>query len=100
MSKNYQALAKQIIDIVGVDNVESVTHCQTRLRFVVKDPKRIDKAALEDLDEVKGVFFGSGQYQIIIGTGVVNDVYDAIEKLHLVNAIYGQETAALSLIHI
>ena len=94
MSKNYQALAKQIIDIVGVDNVESVTHCQTRLRFVVKDPKRIDKAALEDLDEVKGVFFGSGQYQIIIGTGVVNDVYDAIEKLHLVNAIYGQETAA------
>lgn len=56
MSKNYQVLAKKIIDIVGVDNVESVTHCQTRLRFVVKDPKQIDKAALEDLDEVKGVF--------------------------------------------
>ena len=37
MSKNYQALAKQIINIVGVDNVESVTHCQTRLRFVVKE---------------------------------------------------------------
>lgn len=92
MSKNYQVLAKKIIDIVGVDNVESVTHCQTRLRFVVKDPKQIDKAALEDLDEVKGVFFGSGQYQVIIGTGVVNDVYDAIEKLHLVNAIYSQET--------
>ncbi|MEE4648381.1 PTS transporter subunit EIIB, partial [Lactiplantibacillus plantarum] len=52
MSKNYQVLAKKIIDIVGVDNVESVTHCQTRLRFVVKDPKQIDKAALEDLDEV------------------------------------------------
>ena len=51
MSKNYQVLAKKIIDIVGVDNVESVTHCQTRLRFVVKDPKQIDKAALEDLDE-------------------------------------------------
>ena len=62
------------------------------MRFVVKDPKQIDKAALEDLDEVKGVFFGSGQYQVIIGTGVVYDVYDAIEKLHLVNAIYSQET--------
>ena len=41
MSKNYQVLAKKIIDIVGVDNVESVTHCQTRLRFVVKDPKKL-----------------------------------------------------------
>ena len=81
MSKNYQALAKQIINIVGVDNVESVTHCQTRLRFVVKDAKKIDKTALENLDEVKGVFFGSGQYQVIIGTGVVNDVYEAIENI-------------------
>ncbi|VDG19542.1 PTS beta-glucoside transporter subunit EIIBCA [Lactobacillus pentosus] [Lactiplantibacillus mudanjiangensis] len=94
MSKDYSALAKQIIDIIGVENIESVTHCQTRLRFVVKDAKIIDKAKLESLDLVKGVFFGSGQYQVIIGTGVVNDVYDAIEHLHVVNAIYGQETAA------
>lgn len=93
MSKDYQPLAKQIIAIIGAENVESVTHCQTRLRFVVKDPKQIDKTALENLDGVKGVFFGSGQYQVIIGTGVVNDVYDAIEQLHVVNAIYGQESA-------
>lgn len=80
MSKSYSQLAKQIIDEIGADNVESLTHCQTRLRFVVKDRKRINDKRIEALDDVKGVFFGSGQYQVIIGTGVVNDVYDEIDK--------------------
>ncbi|AYE38867.1 PTS beta-glucoside transporter subunit IIBCA [Companilactobacillus zhachilii] len=91
MTKDYSKLAQQIVDLVGVDNIQSVTHCQTRLRFVVKNRKTIDDKAIENLDLVKGVFFGSGQYQVIIGTGVVNDVYDAIDKLGTVNAIYGKD---------
>lgn len=91
MTKDYSKLSKQIVEIIGVDNIESVTHCQTRLRFVVKDHKNIDDKAIEDLDQVKGVFFGSGQYQVIIGTGIVNDVYDEIAKQGQVNAIYGNE---------
>lgn len=91
MAKDYSKLAQQIVDLVGVDNIESVTHCQTRLRFVVKNRKQIDDKKIENLDLVKGVFFGSGQYQVIIGTGLVNDVYAAIDKLGTVNAIYGKD---------
>ena len=94
MTKDYSKLAQQIVDLVGVDNIESVTHCQTRLRFVVKNRKSIDDKKIENLDLVKGVFFGSGQYQVIIGTGLVNDVYAAIDKLGTVNAIYGKDDAA------
>lgn len=91
MNKNYSQLAKSIVDEVGINNVESVTHCQTRLRFVVKDRNTINDNNIENLEDVKGVFFGSGQYQVIIGTGIVNDVYDEIAKQGEVNAIYGQE---------
>ena len=94
MAKDYSNLAKQIVNLVGIDNIQTVTHCQTRLRFVVKDRKKIDDKAIEELDLVKGVFFGSGQYQVIIGTGVVNDVYEAIDKLGTVNAIYGKDEVA------
>lgn len=93
MAKNYEEEAKAILKLVGENNVDSVTHCQTRLRFVVKDRKAIDDKALEKLPEVKGVFYGSGQYQVIIGTGLVNDVYAAIAKLGTVNAIYGKDDA-------
>ena len=45
MSKNYAALAQQIIAAIGgADNVAAVTHCMTRLRFVVKDNERVDSA--------------------------------------------------------
>lgn len=91
MATNYEAMAKAILAQVGPDNVTSLTHCQTRLRFVVKDRSKIDDKAIEKIADVKGVFYGSGQYQVIIGTGVVNKVYDAIDQLHEVNAIYGKD---------
>ncbi|MCH4170060.1 MAG: glucose PTS transporter subunit IIA [Lactobacillus sp.] len=91
MATNYEATAKAILAQVGPENVTSLTHCQTRLRFVVKDRSKIDDKAIEKIDDVKGVFYGSGQYQVIIGTGVVNKVYDAIDQLHEVNAIYGKD---------
>ena len=50
MSKNYAALANQILTALGgADNVVAVTHCMTRLRFVVKDNQRVDAPALKAL---------------------------------------------------
>lgn len=70
-------LAKKIVELVGgEENISSVRHCATRLRIVVSDKDKIDEKNLEALDQVKGSFFNSGQYQIILGTGLVNRVYD------------------------
>lgn len=91
--RDFTNVAKELIAIIGKDNIISVTHCETRLRFVVKDRKKIDDDSIRDLDGVKGVFYGSGQYQVIFGTGVVNDAYAAIDNLHEVNAIYGKDDA-------
>lgn len=79
----YSAIAKELIEIIGVDNIISVTHCATRLRVMVKDREAIDDKKVEDVNEVKGVFFTSGQYQIILGTGIVNKVYAEVEKMGL-----------------
>lgn len=91
MAKDYKDEAQQLLDLIGVDNVVSVTHCQTRLRFVLKDRSQVDDKKVEALPDVKGVFDGSGQYQVIIGTGTVNKVYESIENLNVVNAIYGKD---------
>lgn len=70
-------LATQIIALSGgAGNISSVAHCATRLRLIVKNKDRIDTDQIENLDKVKGSFFNSGQYQIILGTGLVNRVYD------------------------
>lgn len=79
----YRETARKILEIVGKDNIVSVTHCATRLRFVVKDRNQIDDKAMERVNQVKGVFFTSGQYQIILGTGIVNKVYEQISQMGL-----------------
>ncbi|PNV60032.1 PTS beta-glucoside transporter subunit EIIBCA [Clostridium sp. chh4-2] len=79
----YRETARKILEIVGKDNIVSVTHCATRLRFVVKDRNQIDDKAMEQVNQVKGVFFTSGQYQIILGTGIVNKVYEQISQMGL-----------------
>ena len=80
---NYEEIAGKILETVGKDNIISATHCATRLRLVVKDREQIDDKVVEKIPEVKGVFFNAGQYQIILGTGTVNKVYAAVEKLGL-----------------
>lgn len=71
-------LAKQIIQLVGgKENISSVQHCATRLRIIVHDKEKIKVDDIENLESVKGSFFNAGQYQIILGTGLVNRVYDA-----------------------
>lgn len=81
--KDYRSIAKDIVKVIGKDNILSATHCATRLRLMVKNREAIDDQAVESIDEVKGVFFTSGQYQIILGTGIVNKVYAEIEQLGL-----------------
>lgn len=90
MADKYSKIAQEIIAVVGKDNILSATHCATRLRLIVKDREAIDDNKVEKIDEVKGVFYTSGQYQIILGTGIVNKVYHEIEKLGL-NTLSKQE---------
>ena len=77
-------IAKKVIDALGGrENVNSVAHCATRLRVMVKDEEKINKEVIENLEKVQGAFFNSGQYQIIFGTGTVNKMYDEVVALGL-----------------
>lgn len=76
--KGYDALAWEIIDkIGGKENVRSVTHCITRVRFYLHNNDIPDDAAVGDLDGVLEVIRAGGQFQVVIGPEV-EDVYNAI----------------------
>ena len=63
--------SKKLLEYVGgKDNISAVTHCITRMRFVLKDSEKADKEKIESLDFVKGTFLQAGQFQIIIGNTV------------------------------
>lgn len=71
MSKvNQQDIDKLIVLVGGRDNIATVSHCLTRLRFVLNDPAKADPKAIEDLSMVKGCFTNAGQFQVVIGTDV------------------------------
>ena len=77
MALDYRKCAEEIsANIGGGSNVISAAHCATRLRLVIADNSKVNKAALENVDGVKGMFESNGQLQLIIGTGTVNKVYD------------------------
>lgn len=68
---NYQDTARQIISMTGgKENVLSLFHCITRLRFLLKDNDKADRAALEALDGIMGVNISGDQFQLIIGNDV------------------------------
>lgn len=74
---DYRKIAEEIYAKVGKkENLISAAHCATRLRLVIADNEKCDSKAVEEIEGVKGVFFASGQLQIILGTGTVNKVYD------------------------
>ncbi len=76
---DYKKIANDVLKFVGgEDNIVSVAHCATRLRFVLKDEGLASKEKLESINEVKGAFSSSGQYQVILGQGIVNKVYEGI----------------------
>lgn len=79
---DYTNIAKDIItNVGGRENINSIMHCATRLRFVLKNKEAVKQDVLEDMDIVKGTFYTNGQYQIIIGAGTVNLVCDKIQEL-------------------
>ncbi|EGO7984617.1 PTS transporter subunit EIIC [Enterococcus faecalis] len=78
---DYQAIAKEILkDVGGKDNIVDVTHCYTRLRFVLKDTKQANKEALLQTEGVISVVESAGQYQVVLGNKVAH-VYNALEPL-------------------
>lgn len=79
---DYKALAQTIIDSVGgVQNVRGLTHCVTRLRFTLADPKLADTATLEKTDGVIKVIEAGGQYQVVVGSKVTS-LYDTITEAY------------------
>ncbi|HEP1431073.1 sucrose-specific PTS transporter subunit IIBC [Streptococcus pyogenes] len=87
-------IATEVIEALGGrENVRSVAHCATRLRVMVYDERKIDKEKAEAIDKVKGAFFNSGQYQMIFGTGTVNNIYDEVVALGLPTSSTSEQKA-------
>ncbi len=88
MSKIARQDVERLVELVGgSENIASVSHCLTRLRFVLNEPEKADKQGLESLSLVKGCFTNAGQFQVVIGTEV-----DQVFKVLLV--ITGQSGAS------
>ena len=84
--------AKSLLDdIGGKENIHAVTHCATRMRFVLNDPKQADVKAIEEIPSVKGTFTQSGQFQVIIG----NKVADFYNDFEAVSGISGTSKEAV-----
>ena len=67
----YQQDAKLLLEYVGgKENIAAVSHCVTRMRFVLNDPAKADVAKIETLKSAKGTFTQAGQFQVIIGNTV------------------------------
>ena len=67
----YENDVKQLLTLIGgKENIQAVSHCMTRMRFVLIDPKKADEKAIERIPSVKGTFTQAGQYQVIIGNDV------------------------------
>ncbi|MEI2285100.1 PTS system trehalose-specific EIIBC component [Paenibacillus polysaccharolyticus] len=76
---------KQVEEIVravgGKDNIEAATHCVTRLRFALYDEDKVDTELLDQNDLVKGQFSSQGQFQVVIGPGLVDKVYEEMIQI-------------------
>ena len=82
----YTEDAGRLLDLVGgKGNISAVTHCMTRMRFVLVDPGKADVEAIEELPSAKGTFTQAGQFQVIIG----NDVADFYQEFTTISGIEG-----------
>lgn len=78
---DYKRIAQEVIVAIGgKENIENAAHCVTRLRLILKDSDAYDKEELEGIEGAKGVFFNSGQLQIIFGPGTVEKVFQAFQE--------------------
>ena len=74
-------LAQKLTEFIVKDNISSVSHCATRLRLIVKDKNKVNVPEIEKLEEVKGVLFDVGQYQIILGDKLTEDIFKEISDM-------------------
>lgn len=78
---NYTKIANDIISNIGnKENILRAAHCATRLRIVLKNDNLINKEKLDEIEPIKGYFNNGGQFQIILGTGTVDKVYNEFIK--------------------
>ena len=78
---DYTKIAQEVIENVGgKENIISVTHCATRLRFQLRNNDLRNEDVISDIEGVKGVFLSQKQFQIIFGSGLVNMVCDEVQK--------------------
>ncbi|KOC90299.1 PTS transporter subunit EIIC [Winslowiella iniecta] len=83
---NYKNIADQIVAAAGGnDNITSVTHCMTRLRFVIKNKSKVDEPTLRAVEGVLGVVDATGQLQIVLGKTLL-PIYSEVEKAHQRNS--------------
>ncbi len=76
----YDQDSKELLNhIGGKENIQAVTHCITRMRFVLADPSKADIEAIEAMKVVKGSFTQSGQFQVIIGNNVADFYQDFVK---------------------
>ena len=94
----YEQLARTIIkDVGGAENIRGVTHCLTRLRFDLKNEKRVDGASLQANPDVVTTQFAGGRFQVVIGS-TVGDVFDEVERQlggNVIDAGRAQATGSL-----
>ena len=92
MSKNYSKVASKILEVLGgKENLVSAAHCATRLRVVLSNQELVDEKKLESIELVKGSFLNGGQFQIILGAGIVDEVYAEFIKLSGLNETSKEE---------
>lgn len=73
---DHKSVAQRVLkDVGGAGNIVAAAHCATRLRLVLKNQDKVDQAAIDNDEELKGSFLNAGQFQIIVGPGDVNEVH-------------------------
>lgn len=93
---DYKQDAKQLLqDIGGTENISAVSHCATRMRFVLNDPAKADSKKIEEIPAVKGTFTQAGQYQVIIGNDVAT-FYNEFAKISGKEGVSKDEVKAAS----
>lgn len=93
---NYKEIAQDLlVNLGGKENIVAATHCATRLRLVLQDETKINQIEIENNTSVKGTFSTGGQYQIILGSGVVDEVYKEFVQLANIEAMSTQDVKNL-----
>lgn len=86
MALDYEATAAKMVELSGgVENIKTVAHCATRLRFTLVDPNKADKEAIQKVKGVLGCIYATEQLQIVFGQEVLG-VYDAVVKGYQLSA--------------